>query len=867
MTATARRPRFSIVTAVYNVETYLADFIASIERQRVAPGDLEVVAVDDGSTDGSLDVLRRWAGTSRLRVRVFTKPNGGQGSARNLGLDHATGEWVTFTDPDDMLDREFLRVADRFARANPDVEVMAGNPVRFLEDEARLADTHPRRIQYRAGNRVVRLEDEPNIFTGSAAVSLFQLARIQDLGLRFDPRIRPNFEDGHFACHYLLAMDQAAVGILRDARYIYRIRAAGNSTGQTSLAHPGRYTDVLEHGYLDVIAAARARHGTVPEWLQHVLIYELSWYLSAHDKITSDIRLADDLVPRFHQLMGEVVDNLDPEVVARHRVRPMRPIWTDVLAHAYRKERWHTGFVVRTKVDAEMRLQRLVYRYVGEPPREAFMLDDEPVAPAFGKRRTHRYLWRPLVEERIVWLPAGKGLEVSLDGETVPITRRWHPGYATRLPRRTWGARIWLYRRLPPAALMGLIQRKLASRTRRITTPIIRAIAGLLPFSGQFRDAWVVMDRIYNADDNGERLFEHLRATRPDINAWFVLHADTPDWRRLRQAGVRRLVAYGSFRWKMLMLRSRWLVSSHADRAVAVPPAVVRLAGRPTWKYAFLQHGVIKDDLSQWLNDRDIDLFVVSTEPELESVAGDGSSYIVTDKETRLTGLPRFDRLLAKGRAVDREARDLILIAPTWRTSLTLRLDRATQIREVDPAFRESLYFRSWDAILRSEEIAAAASRRGWRVAFMPHPNMQPMLPSLDLPGHVQPLTFADNDVQELYARCAVLVTDYSSVAFNVAYLDRPVVYFQFDREEMMSGGHMGRRGYFDYARDGFGPVADDAPAAIRAIVATIESGPDPAPEYQARIDRTFVLRDGGACARVVAAIEELSRPYERPSG
>jgi len=105
----AKRPRFSIVSAVFNVEPYLADYIASIERQRVAAGELEVIAVDDGSTDGSLEILRRWATTSRHAVHVFTQPNGGQASARNLGLEHATGEWVTFTDPDDMLDRDFLR--------------------------------------------------------------------------------------------------------------------------------------------------------------------------------------------------------------------------------------------------------------------------------------------------------------------------------------------------------------------------------------------------------------------------------------------------------------------------------------------------------------------------------------------------------------------------------------------------------------------------------------------------------------------------------------------------------------------------------------------------------------------------------------
>jgi hypothetical protein len=310
------------------------------------------------------------------------------------------------------------------------------------------------------------------------------------------------------------------------------------------------------------------------------------------------------------------------------------------------------------------------------------------------------------------------------------------------------------------------------------------------------------------------------------------------------------------------MLNTRWLISSHADHALVEPPSVVRIArGRP-WKFAFLQHGVIKDDLSLWLNNRDIDLFVVSTEPELESVAGDGTGYVVTHKETRLTGLPRFDRLLAKAREVPADARDLVIVAPTWRTGLTLAIDPATQKRGVDAGFWESDYYRSWIGVLRSPAIAKAAADRGVRIGFMPHPNLQQILGAVELPPHVEPLTFGGEDVQGLYARCALLVTDYSSVAFNIAYLDRPIVYFQFDRAEMMRGGHMGRQGYFDYARDGFGPVADDLAAAERAIVEAINAGPRAAPTYQARIDATFPVRDGGASARVVAALEELSRPW-----
>jgi hypothetical protein len=243
-------------------------------------------------------------------------------------------------------------------------------------------------------------------------------------------------------------------------------------------------------------------------------------------------------------------------------------------------------------------------------------------------------------------------------------------------------------------------------------------------------------------------------------------------------------------------------------------------------------------------------------------VAGDGTAYRFTTKETRLTGLPRFDRLLAKGRAVPHDERDLVIVAPTWRQWLTVPLAPGSQRRAVDAALWDSDYIRCWTALLQSPAIAEAAARRGWRIGFMPHPNLQSLHGRMELPAHVAPLSFAGVDVQELYGRCALLVTDYSSVAFNTAYLDRPVVYFQFDREAMLGGLHVGRKGYFDYGRDGFGPVAADLQAAEGAIVAAIEHGPRPTHTYQERIDATFPLRDGQACARVVAAVEELSRPW-----
>jgi CDP-glycerol glycerophosphotransferase (TagB/SpsB family) len=105
-----------------------------------------------------------------------------------------------------------------------------------------------------------------------------------------------------------------------------------------------------------------------------------------------------------------------------------------------------------------------------------------------------------------------------------------------------------------------------------------------------------------------------------------------------------------------------------------------------------------------------------------------------------------------------------------------------------------------------------------------------------------------------------VLVTDFSSVAFNAAYLERPVVYYQFDAESVLGGGHTGRQNYFEYTRDGFGPVADTRDGAVDAVIEALTHGPSPLPEYQARIDATFTQRDGRCCERVVAHVLSTER-------
>lgn len=100
-------PLVSVIVPIYNAENYLAACLDSVLAQ--TERDFELLLVNDGSTDSSLVICRDYEQRDG-RVRVFDKPNGGVSSARNMGLDRATGEWVLFIDSDDTITPDTLEV-------------------------------------------------------------------------------------------------------------------------------------------------------------------------------------------------------------------------------------------------------------------------------------------------------------------------------------------------------------------------------------------------------------------------------------------------------------------------------------------------------------------------------------------------------------------------------------------------------------------------------------------------------------------------------------------------------------------------------------------------------------------------------------
>jgi glycosyltransferase involved in cell wall biosynthesis len=808
---------------------------------------IELILVDDGSTDRSAKIIRRWQRSHPGNIKYIHKANGGVGSARNLGLKHATHDWVTFIDPDDFVDPAYFAVvADALRRhAQSSVSLVSCNFIRYFEKTRTFSDTHPLRYRFLAGERLVPADAPGRDIQLGVNSAFFSRKVIAEQGLAFDERIRPNFEDAHFVARYLLRVPDTRVLFLPAARYLYRVREDRSSLLQTGEADSTLYSDQIRHGYVGLLEDAESSRGRAPRFVQDVVFYSLLWHINRI--VDGDAALAllnSDQRRAFEELLAATFAHIDAETVLEYDITPLAFSHRLGILARFKNLDPPLQRVEVTRYDAAKHLIRAVCWSRSAESTAAFRVDGKPVEPRWTKTRPRMFNAAPFIWEHIAWVPLlpGGSLAANVDGRDARLFARGTDlSFAAELAR----IRAALAVLPPPQASLPQYARELRQAARSA-----KALA-------DFKDAWLFMDRDDAADDSAEQLYRFVRQVAPEINARFILSRKSPDWRRLEEDGF-RLLGFHEPEHAIALLNASHLISSQADHYVLSYLGQAEFGDMLNYALVFLQHGIIKDDISGWLNQIPLDLLVTSTRDEYDSIVGDGSPYRFTGKEVVLTGLPRHDALLAGPRTVS----PTMVVMPTWRASLTGAAAGPGNQRSVDRAFFSSDFARRWKSFLHSQRLAALVERSGWRIVFLPHPNLEQYLGFFDLPSSIEVRRFGDGrSIQPLFRELSVFVTDYSSKALDVAMLEKPVLYYQFDPEAFFGGGHTSRPGYFDYARDGFGPVCTDEDALIEALDAAMRLNGVAAPQYRERAGRTFPFRDGKCSERVFAAIRALAAP------
>lgn len=216
-------PEVSVIMPVYNVAPYLRQCLDSLKAQTLK--DIEVICVDDGSTDGSSTILDEYAAADS-RFRVIRQPNAGAGTARNRGLEEARGTYLFFCDADDWCGRTLLACASATAERTG-ADIVLFDCMCVYEDVGKAT---PRLTTGTVRNRsrpFAPTEIAPQLFQAVTAVpwnKVFRRSFVLETGVKFQPLPRNNDVFFSFACSAVAG----SIAVVRRKLYWHRGRREGS---------------------------------------------------------------------------------------------------------------------------------------------------------------------------------------------------------------------------------------------------------------------------------------------------------------------------------------------------------------------------------------------------------------------------------------------------------------------------------------------------------------------------------------------------------------------------------------------------------------------------------------------------------------
>lgn len=704
-----------------------------------------------------------------------------------------------------------------------DIKMLSCREIVFSEKRSKYKDIRPFRV-FHSQDAVLlshnNLQDYMHFSLSSAIFPLQEFQR-QNFTLTLGEGW-PCFEDGHSVLRYLKETQQGHVLFCKSPVYYYRKRAHKTSQIDNSPQKKAYYLDVLRDGYLDILQQYRDKLGFVPAFVQRSCVCDMSWRIKLVQGMGRNIPvLSNEEQQEFLSLCDRIFSYIDKETILSfpEELSGFSPKFKLGTVHCFKGEQGLSKIASCDKYDSFKNLFRVSYFNTSCEADCVVMADGLPLQPAYSKVIGRSFLSRTFVFEVHCWFPcpaSAKEVSVVVAGERMLLE-------------------------------LGGKQKNSFS-----TVEIKDVLGATEPLSSQ-ESHWVLIDRNDQADDNAEHFYRYLAKSHPEQEIYFGLKKDSHDWNRLDVAGF-NLLEYNSKAYLQKLESSSLIASSHLDEDLRK-----QTRGKP---FVFLQHGVTKHDLSQWMNRHKIELFIASGEAEYDSIVSDGSPYNLGRKEVVLTGFPRHDKLLDLQQSVDKPSK--ILVMPTWRRSLALAARAMKSSSDRLAILEGSVYGQAWLTLLCSEQLQRLSQCFGCEIVFFPHVNMQKVFALAELPKGVTFLSHADTSIQKLMADSVALVTDYSSIAFEMAYLQRPVVYYQFDKPMFFSGSHTFTNGYFDYSRDGFGPVVTSQEALLKELENVLTQKGQVASGYRERMEKAFAFRDGKNCERVYDAIMAMLSPEPR---
>ncbi len=843
----------SIVIPVYNNEKYVDECIGSILKQNFPIDRIQIILLNDGSKDNSLEVIKKYESDN---IIVINKENTGVSDTRNIGMKQALGKYILFLDSDDSLTENACKeLFDFFEKHYDEIDLVTYPIIYNINGKFK---PHVRYdTMFESGSGVYDLNDNYLLIQTTVNIMIknnFKNNMLFDIKQKFS-------EDERFATEIL--MQKMKIGFCKKASYIYR-RHVGTANDTITKAY---YSFESITSYYEYLFEKFKVDGHVPKYIQTLYVNNLSWRIKQ-----------DDLIPHHYEKQDyekallricNLVKQLDNEVILAlpymnlfHKVYLLRlkeekidvsisddgvySIWcknleilkseyiTSIIYRFYRKK---NKIVLNGILNTVLYEQTIPQLYLNKSYNDNTLKEEKidcfisNYSYYNSKMRTNN-VYGYSINIDLDKLKEFK-MYTKINGIKIPLTFEFNRFTSSVLYNKKFivSCNKEKFKILKNNFFIH-IKNDLKNLFKYLKKDYkIVAYRLLAKMMIKRREIWLYSDK-GGLRDNAYIQFKHDINKKDGIMRYYVYNESYASIKKDFENYEQHLLKFKSLKHKIIFLRCDKVLTSFSDLQIYCPfnRGIEWYTDIKGYELIYLQHGILHANLRNMYSKEytEISKFVISTDFEEKNLI---SKYNYEKDDFIKVGM---SRLQTQNKNVN--PKDKILFAPSWRQYLIGNLvNGKRELKERE--FLESKFYRETYDFLHSEKLKVLLKKRNFILDFKLHPIFKEYAKFYGLENVENiHMDFGETNIEEY----KIFITDFSSFQFDFVLLKRPIIYFVPDYIEFKAGLHTYRELDLNY-EDAFGNLYMKASDLLDEIENLINNNCEPSKKYKERMDKFFV--------------------------
>ncbi|MEH7348651.1 CDP-glycerol:glycerophosphate glycerophosphotransferase [Gottfriedia acidiceleris] len=897
----------SVIVINYNKDKYIEACIQSIIAQ---PIKLELIIVDDGSSDGSRAIIEQYQ-KNNDNIFYYFQENSGPSAARNKGLDHAKGKYVIFIDSDDLAFRTGFSTLINLVDKNE--ACMAIGNIKCFNEEKEWYISYMKDVFQKNLPLIRFVGKNPELhLSPSASNKVFRLSLIKEFSIRFKENLRVG-EDLLFTQEYLLHTKKVVVKNVDVLKY----RFLGGSDSLIKSSNIGFFQNLYT---VQMYINKLYKNLGMNKEKVHIEKRQIKFFLDSFMQKAHLIQESDR--GQLWQVGHDFLNCIENKVFFEHldqihffiinvflygnkeelklllslrennRISKVNIIKDNEYYHylynyfkQYKELLKLTNFTVKLYVE-KLKIQNgflstsgYIYiegmpapklkkqlKFTNKNTEETVTIDLEDVLRTdityLKSRNTVNYDqsgfsisnlnlssflstgdWYTEIEIKNEEFNLSKPFDVSL----MKLKNNALPSMIKNkqlVPRFDKNILHVMIRSVTLKNTISLLKQKLIRNIKVDLRFLIKKDFQSLfvlylfrLFKGFYRkqNIWLIGERPDTAQDNSYHFFSFVRKNYPKTNIYYVIDENSSDFDRIKTLG--NYIKFGSLKHSFYLLVCKKTINSYEEQANMYTDSyrkiILYLPESQKNEKIFIQHGVIgvsRVNHSLHKNRTDYSKFVVSSPFEKEHIV---KEFGFKEDEVIITGLPRWDAL------EDTRKRKEILLMPTWRSWI-----------QSPSELEKSNYLQTYRKLLMNTKFHKLLEVHDLTVTFYPHYQIQKLWQETpNFHPRITVMKQGEETVQSLLKRHSLLITDYSTVSFDFVYMNKPVVFYQFDYDEFYSNHY--NEGPINHKEDLFGKVCETEEELLTEVKRLINNSLTIDEQYLEKSNKYIVRMHGQHCLKL----------------